>query len=66
VVSFLAGIQAAQQGQLATPEHIAAGVGGDADPETVFRICEHLAANPHRGIERAGGTTPEDVHYRKS
>lgn len=66
VVTYLAGFEAARLGQLATPEHIAAGVGGDADPETVFRICEHLAANPKRGVERAGGTTPEDVHYRKS
>lgn len=65
VVAYLAGREAARQGQLATPDRIATDLGDDADPETVFRICEHLAANPNRGVARAGGTTPEDVHYTK-
>jgi glucose-6-phosphate isomerase len=66
VVTYLAGFEAARQDQWATPERIATDLGGDADPETVFRICEHLAANPGRGVARAGGTTPEDIHYTKS
>jgi glucose-6-phosphate isomerase len=65
VVAYLAGREAARQGQLATPDRIATDLGDAADPETVFRICEHLAANPKRGVTRAGGTTPDDVHYKQ-
>ena len=27
--------------------------------ETVFKICEHLAANPGRGVRRMGGVATE-------
>ena len=49
------------------------GVGGVHDErvvgepervETAFKILEHLAANPGRGIERAPGATPFDAIYR--
>lgn len=29
-----------------------------AAPETVFKVCEHLAANPGRGVRRVGGRLP--------
>jgi glucose-6-phosphate isomerase len=44
-------------------DQIAAGVGS-ADIENVFRICEHLAANPDRKLVKAAGTTPFDATYR--
>lgn len=37
--------------------------GQPVDPETVFKICAHLAANPGRGVVRTGGTTPADTTY---
>lgn len=52
----------------ATVEQIAAALGQDdegrpVEPETVFKICEHLAANPGRGVVRTGGTTPASATY---
>jgi glucose-6-phosphate isomerase len=37
-----------------------------ADPETVFKICEHLAANPHRGLTRLAGRTCFETTYKVS
>ncbi len=36
---------------------------GPADPETVFKICEHLAANPGRGVRRVGGRLPAKSRF---
>ena len=49
-------------------EQLAAALGPDedgrpVDPETVFKLCEHLAANPGRGVLKLGGTTPADSAY---
>ncbi len=63
IVAYLAGYNAGRQAALATPERIAADLGDGTEPETVFKICEHLAANPGRGVARAGGDAPDDVHY---
>jgi glucose-6-phosphate isomerase len=38
-----------------TAAQIAQALGVPEATETVFKICEHLAANPGRGIARAGG-----------
>jgi glucose-6-phosphate isomerase len=51
-----------------TAEQLAAALSPDedgrpVDPETVFKICEHLAANPGRGVVRTGGSTPADITY---
>jgi glucose-6-phosphate isomerase len=32
--------------------------------ETLFKICQHLAANPDRGIRKTGGKTPFDAAYQ--
>ncbi|NBQ25921.1 MAG: glucose-6-phosphate isomerase, partial [Verrucomicrobia bacterium] len=45
-------------------ESLAAKWGADCDPETLFKICEHLAANPDRGIEKIPGATPFQARYR--
>jgi glucose-6-phosphate isomerase len=48
-----------------TLDQIAAAVGS-ADIENVFRICEHIAANPYQGqtLKKRPGTTPFDATYR--
>ena len=33
------------------------------DVETVFKVCEHLAANPHRGIVKTPGRSPFEATY---
>jgi glucose-6-phosphate isomerase len=38
-----------------TAAQIAEALGRPEATETVFKICEHLAANPGRGIARSGG-----------
>ena len=66
VVDYLAGFNAAQAKAPLTADRIAADLGAGVDPETVFKICEHLAANPGRGVARLGGQTPSDSHYGRS
>ena len=53
-------------GSFRTAREIAAAVGGGASVETVFRVLEHLAANPGRGIARRDGATPFDALYGAS
>jgi glucose-6-phosphate isomerase len=36
---------------------------GSEDVETIFKICEHLSANPHRGLRKVSGRTPGDSRY---
>jgi glucose-6-phosphate isomerase len=52
------------QDRALTAEQIAQATGGAGDsPETVFWICEHLAANPGRGVAKISGSTPADSLY---
>ncbi len=51
--------------RLFTPEQIAEKIGASKDVETVFKICEHLAANPDRGVKKIRGAGPFLVHYCK-
>lgn len=60
---YLAGYAAAKRGRPATAEQIAQALGPDADAETVFKICEHLAANEKRGVRRVSGCLPGDAAY---
>ena len=56
VVSFLN----ERVGESFTPDAIAESIEGEADPEQIFKLLEHLAANSSRGIERSGvGTDSE-------
>jgi len=41
---------------------VAAGIGSN-DLESIFRICEHLSANPLRGIRRTPGSSPFEASY---
>ena len=40
--------------------------GAPEEVETVFKICEHLSANPARGIQRKAGKTPAETAYLKA
>jgi len=45
-----------------TVEELAAKTGS-SDFETIFKICEHLSANPDRGIARVPGSNPFGAKY---
>jgi glucose-6-phosphate isomerase len=47
----------------ASVEQLASSVAPGED-ETVFKILEHLVANPGRGVAKAPGKTPFDAVYR--
>jgi glucose-6-phosphate isomerase len=51
------------RGQGRTAEELAAAVGAPDEVETVFKVLEHLAANPDHGVKRTEGPTPFDARY---
>jgi glucose-6-phosphate isomerase len=53
-------------GSFRTAEEIVSALGDESSVETVFRILEHLAANPGRGIARRPGPTAFDALYGAS
>jgi glucose-6-phosphate isomerase len=48
-----------------TPSQIAEQLRLSDEAETVFKICEHLAANPDRGIQKIAGASPVESKYKK-
>jgi glucose-6-phosphate isomerase len=54
---------AANQGRSLTILELAGAIGAPDAAETVFKVCEHLAANPDRGVKRAGGLKPGEARY---
>jgi glucose-6-phosphate isomerase len=44
-------------------EQIASGIGQADSIESVFNICEHLVANPGRGVRKTAGANPFDAGY---
>jgi glucose-6-phosphate isomerase len=42
---------------------VASGIGAHDGFETVFKVCEHLAANPDHRITKTGGTSPFSATY---
>lgn len=46
-----------------TADEIAEAIGRPEDAERVFKVLEHLASNPGRGVERIGGPTPPENRY---
>jgi glucose-6-phosphate isomerase len=42
---------------------IAEGLKAEGEIETIFKICEHLAANPDRGIKKRAGKNPFAAAY---
>jgi len=43
---------------------IASAIGAAEEAESVFKICQHLAANPGRGVEKVKPGTPAVTLYR--
>ncbi len=43
---------------------LAQAIGAKDEAETVFKICEHLAANPQRGIRKSPGSSRFKAIYR--
>jgi glucose-6-phosphate isomerase len=43
---------------------IAEEIEAEESIETVFRICEHLSANPGRGLQKTPGVTPFNASYQ--
>ncbi len=62
VVDFLQ----ANRAMAMTSSQIATGIEGGTDPETVFKICEHLAANPSKGVRRQPASDPSKVTYQRA
>jgi len=60
----IAAALAADPGTAFTAEALAARLGADAEP--VFKILEHLAANPQSGVVRSPGATWHQATYTKS
>ena len=46
-----------------TADQIAAGIGVAVEAETVFKICEHLAANSDRHVRKTKGAAPFEAKY---
>ena len=54
---------AEKKGHALTSAQIASGLGAHDGFETVFKICEHLAANPDHGVSKQAGATPFEAKY---
>lgn len=50
----------------ASVEQIASAIGKDVSFVTVFKLCEHLASNPDRRIQRVEDDGAESTKYRRS
>ena len=53
----------AHHGESFTADSVAAAIGEADEVETLFKILEHLAANPDHGVRRRPGTTPFTATY---
>jgi glucose-6-phosphate isomerase len=49
-----------------TADEIAAKLGDAHNPETIFKICERLAANPLRKLKKTPGQNPFAAQYSMS
>jgi glucose-6-phosphate isomerase len=59
VLSHLRG----KKGTTHSAEELAAAVGAADEAETVFKVLEHLAANPSHGVARTAGATPFEARF---
>jgi glucose-6-phosphate isomerase len=57
---------AQRQNQAFTVFEIAKGIGADEEIESIFKICEHLSANPGRKIQKSTGNALLDSRYASS
>ena len=59
------GYLAEKKGHALTAAQIASGLGAHDGYETVFKICEHLAANPERGVRKQAGAATFAATYQR-
>ena len=59
------GLLADHTGQPLTADQVAEAVGAPDEIEHVFKILEHVAANPDHGVTRTAGTTPFTATYAR-
>jgi hypothetical protein len=50
------------KGQHVSIDQICGGIAVD-EFESVFKICEHLAANPQKGIAKKGSDSIDEITY---
>lgn len=55
-----------KRGEAMSAEQIALQICHADQVETIFKICEHMAANPDRNISKTAGTTPFTGKYCKA
>jgi glucose-6-phosphate isomerase len=53
-----------KKGHALTSSQLASGIGAHDDFETLFKLCEHLAANPDHGVVKTPGKTPFEATYK--
>ena len=59
VIGYLKG----NPGQSFTVEAIASGIGKQDEVETVFKILQHITANPHHGVKCQSAASPFAATY---
>lgn len=52
-----------KKGHALTSAQIASGLGAHDEFETVFKVCEHLAANPDHGVRKQTAPAPFESTY---
>ena len=63
IIAFLKSSNIESHQRSFTIEEIAKRIGSN-EKETIFNICEHLAANKERNVQHIEGNTPFDGSYR--
>ena len=46
-----------------TVEALDQALGDRQVQEDIFKICQHLAANPSRGVQKEGGNSPSKTRF---
>jgi glucose-6-phosphate isomerase len=65
VLALQAQVVGALDANLRTADQIAQAIGAPDEAETVWKILEHLAANPGRGVRAERGERPTEERYAK-
>ena len=64
ILDYLSECAAANRRGPFTAARIATDLGLPDEAETVFKMCEHLSANPGRSVKKIAGKTPFDADYQ--
>lgn len=54
-----------KRGHALSSSQLASGIGAHDEFQTVFKICEHLVANPDHDVRKNAGKTPFEATYQK-